>query len=144
MAAPSQPGTLRAVPPRLGRRRRRLVVAGVVLALLLAVTIASLPGIRRGLIDPAGRAPQVGVTSVEVRDDFWEYFAFSPSVISVPTGSTVTWTFLSRTEHNVVFDGLASPTQTTGTWSRSFDEPGSYPYVCSLHEGMEGRVEVTG
>lgn len=143
MAAPAPASSTRAAHPRRSRRSRILVIAGVVLALLLATTIVSLPGIRRGLIDPAGRAPQVGVTAVEVRDDFWEYFAFSPSVIEVPTGTTVTWTFASRTEHNVVFDGLASPTQATGTWSRSFDEPGSYPYVCSLHEGMDGRVEVT-
>lgn len=135
MAAPTAP-----VRPR----RRLRTVVGVVLALLLLATVASLPSIRRGLIDPAGRAPQAGVTEVGIRDDFWEYFAFTPSVIEVPAGSTVTWTFASRTEHNVVFDGLASPTQTTGTWSRTFDEPGSYPYLCSLHEGMNGRVEVTG
>lgn len=43
----------------------------------------------------------------------------------------------------MVFDGLASPTQDSGTWSRDFAEPGSFPYVCSLHPGMEeGRVDV--
>ncbi len=124
-------------------RRRRLLPGLAVLALLVAVVaVTSLPGIRRGLIDPAGRDPQVGVTEVEVRDDFWEYFAFTPSVVQVEPGTEVTWTFASRTAHNVVFEDVASPTHTTGAWSRTFDEPGSYPYLCSLHDGMEGRVEV--
>lgn len=80
---------------------------------------------------------------VEAGDDVWEYVAFSPSVIEVPLGATVTWTFTSaEAEHNVVFDDIASPTQLDGTWSRTFDRPGSYPSVCTLHDGMAGRVEV--
>ncbi len=130
-----------AAAPRPARRRLLLGLA-VLLALVAAAGVASIPGIRRGLIDPAGRDPQVGVSQIQVRDDFWEYFAFTPSAVQVTPGTEVTWTFTSRTAHNVVFDDVASPTQTTGTWSRTFDEPGSYAYVCTLHDGMEGRVEV--
>lgn len=112
-------------------------------ALLLAATVLSLPGVRRGLIDPAGRDP-VPATRVEAGDDVWEYFAFSPSVIEVEQGATVTWTFASAgAEHNVVFDDVASPTQLDGTFARTFDQPGSYPYTCTIHDGMDGRVEVT-
>ncbi len=129
--------------PTAPRSRRPLVVGGAVAAaLLLAAAVLSLPGVRRGVIDPAGRDP-VPATRVEAGDDFWEYFAFSPSVIEVPQGATVTWTFTSaEAEHNVVFDDLASPTQLDGTWSRTFDRPGSHPYTCTLHDGMDGRVEV--
>lgn len=122
-------------------RRRRRVVLG--LLVLLVVVTAGLPGVRRAVINPAGRAPLVGVTQVEIRDDLLEGAAFTPSVIEVPAGSTVTWTFLSGEQHNVVFDDLASPTQDWGTWSNTFTQPGSYPYVCTLHAGMEGRVDVT-
>jgi plastocyanin len=28
--------------------------------------------------------------------------------------------------------------------SHTFDRPGTYPYRCTLHDGMDGRVVVTG
>lgn len=112
--------------------------------LVLLSGIASVPGVRRGLIDPAGRAPAVDVDRIEMRDDFWEYFAFTPPVISVEAGTTVTWTSTSGTAHNAVFaEGDDSPLLDAGeSWSRTFPTPGEYPYVCTLHEGMDGRVIV--
>lgn len=119
-------------------------MSAVLAVLFLAVVLASLPANRRALLDPAGRDAVVGVTEVDVRDDTWEYFAYSPPVIEVPVGTEVTWTFSSRAAHDVVFDDLGSPVLGSGSWSRTFDTPGSYPYVCSLHTGMNGRVEVIG
>lgn len=127
-----------------GRRRTRRIAGAVLAALVLVVALASLPANRRALLDPAGRDAVAGVTEVEVRDDTWEYFAYSPPVIEVPVGTEVAWTFASRAAHDVVFADLASPVLGSGSWSRTFDTPGSYPYVCSLHTGMNGRVEVIG
>jgi plastocyanin len=131
-------------PPLMTTRRTRRIVSVVLAVLVLAAALASLPSNRRALLDPAGRDAVVGVTEVEVRDDAWEYFAYSPPVIEVPVGTEVTWTFASRAAHDVVFDDIASPVLGSGSWSRTFDTPGSYPYVCSLHTGMNGRVEVLG
>ena len=138
--------TVTYTPPSLttGRRRMKRIVGAVLAALVLVVALASLPANRRALLDPASRDAVVGVTEVEVRDDTWEYFAYSPPVIEVPVGTEVTWTFASRAAHDVVFADLASPVLGSGSWSRTFDTPGSYPYVCSLHAGMNGRVEVIG
>lgn len=126
-----------------GRRWLRWTVA-VFALLVLAAGVASIPSIRRALADPAGRSPVAGVTDVEVRDDFLEYFAFTPSVIEVSAGTEVTWRFTSETEHDVVFErGASSDVLARGaTWSRTFGDPGTYDYVCTLHEGMDGRVIV--
>lgn len=129
-------------------RRSRWLTVGVpaLLVVLLVVGITSIPGIRRGLVDPSGRAPVSGVTEVEVRDDWLEYFAFTPSVIEVPLGTTVTWTSTSRTEHNVVFgpNRFSPMFDAGGSWSTTFDEVGDHAYTCTLHEGMDGRVVVVG
>lgn len=70
--------------------------------------------------------------------------AFSPAAVTVPTGGTVAWRWDDGPiPHDVVFDdGPASPKQDDGTWERTFDQPGTYEYVCSLHPGMTGTVVV--
>lgn len=127
------------------RRRPRWIVGAIVVLVLTVGAVTSLPGTRRALFDPAGRVPVTGVRDVAIRDDFWEYFAFTPAVVSVPVGAEITWTSTSRTEHNVVFvDGPSSPLLDGGqSWTQRFDTPADYRYVCTLHEGMNGRVVVT-
>jgi amicyanin len=80
-------------------------------------------------------------------------FAFSPATITVPGGTTVTWTNQDSMQHDVV--NLATgPTaqgayfkseilQKGGAYSFTFDTPGTYPYFCSIHPSMKGTVIVT-
>jgi hypothetical protein len=68
---------------------------------------------------------------------------FTPAALGIATGDTVrfTWTGV----HNVQFaDGPASATVANGTFSRRFGDPGTYPYVCTLHDGMGGTVTAAG
>ena len=72
-------------------------------------------------------------------------FSFAPSPISVPVGSTVTWTNHDDVPHTVVSTErmFKSPAlDTDEQFSHRFDERGSYPYFCSLHPRMTGRVDV--
>jgi len=71
--------------------------------------------------------------------------AFSPEDVDVAVGDTVAWTFGDgHIPHNVTFeDGQASETQDTGSWSRLFDEAGTYKYRCTLHSQMHGTVTVS-
>ncbi len=100
-------------------------------ALALLVMIA---GCSQG--GSAQQAPVDG-DAVAVTDN-----AFTPEALQVSPGITVTWTWEGSSPHNVTFDDAASDTQTDGTWTQSFAEPGTYDYVCTLHSGMTGTVIV--
>ena len=71
---------------------------------------------------------------------------FTPQILNVLEGGTVTWTIGTRA-HNVTFVQTAGapqtiPTATNTTASRTFDTPGTYAYACTLHPGMIGTVNV--
>jgi 3',5'-cyclic AMP phosphodiesterase CpdA len=72
-------------------------------------------------------------------------FSFSPAAATVPAGSMVTWTNRDDIPHNIVSTekAFASPVlDTDQRFSHRFDEPGTYPYFCSLHPKMTGRIVV--
>lgn len=72
--------------------------------------------------------------------------AFAPAAISVTPGSTVTWTNDDAIPHTVSFSDDGPQSSDTidpdATFEATFEEAGSYAYVCTLHPGMEGVVEV--
>lgn len=74
-------------------------------------------------------------------------FAFAPASITVPVGSTVTWTNKDEEPHNVISnDGTTfhSPGMGTGgTYSFTFPTAGTFDYVCGIHPMMHGTVVVT-
>jgi plastocyanin len=73
-------------------------------------------------------------------------FAFTPAELTVPVGATVTWVNHQGARHDVVAaDGtFTSPLFGDGeSFSFTFTTPGEYPYVCSIHAGMEGTIIVT-
>lgn len=85
---------------------------------------------------------------VQARDN-----TFLADYIIVKVGTTVTWTNRGRTEHNVLpaDEGAFTPIEVADlepgmSASITFDEPGDYPYYCSLHgtrtKGMVGAVRV--
>jgi YVTN family beta-propeller protein len=72
-------------------------------------------------------------------------FAFGPQAITIKAGDSVTWSNDDGPAHTVTFkDGSAgakslSPGQ---TFTRVFDQPGTYDYFCSFHPYMTGSVVV--
>ncbi len=75
-----------------------------------------------------------------------EGFAFQPATLTVPPGTTVTWTNQDNAPHTVTstdgkFDsGSLSKGQ---EFSFNFTEPGVYDYHCKIHPSMRGQIEVT-
>lgn len=68
---------------------------------------------------------------------------FAPERVIALTGDTVLWTNDSARAHTVTGDGFDSGRLGAGArFERRFDTAGSVSYVCSLHVGMTGAVEV--
>jgi plastocyanin len=73
-------------------------------------------------------------------------FAFVPATLTVPAGSTVTWTNHDEEPHTVAAnDGsFHSPGMgSQGTYSHTFPTAGRFDYVCSIHPFMHATVVVT-
>lgn len=76
-------------------------------------------------------------------------YGFSPTMLTVAKGTKVTWTNVSDAPHTVTSDTgstLASDTisPSTGTFSFTFTQPGTYTYHCMIHPYMKGTIVVTG
>jgi plastocyanin len=75
-----------------------------------------------------------------------ESFAFTPAELTVPVGATVTWINRHSARHDVVAADRTFASPLFGkdeTFSFTFEAPGEYPYVCTIHPGMEGTIIVT-
>jgi plastocyanin len=72
-------------------------------------------------------------------------FRFEPAELTVPAGTSVTWTNEDEDAHTVVSnDGLfrSSALDTHERFSFKFEKPGTYHFACSLHPQMTGTVNV--
>ena len=71
-------------------------------------------------------------------------YVFEPGTIEVEAGATVTWRNEDRFTHTVQVEGQEDHEVEPGeSVSITFDEPGTYAYVCTLHRrDMEGQVVV--
>jgi plastocyanin len=73
-------------------------------------------------------------------------FAFNPATITIPAGSTVTWTNSDSATHTITADDGTwdSGAVANGkTYSRTFDTAGTYKYHCAVHPSMTGTVIVS-
>jgi len=73
---------------------------------------------------------------------------FSPKDTTVKVGQKVTWTNDDNTDHNVTADsGADFKSKDFGngaTFSFTADKAGTIKYVCTIHPGMTGTLNVTG
>lgn len=74
-------------------------------------------------------------------------FAYQPTDLSVPVGTTVVWKNLDPVAHTVTDIEYAYDSglfEEAGIFAKTFDTPGVYTYFCLPHPTMIARVEVTG
>jgi plastocyanin len=88
----------------------------------------------------SGTSEPVATTEVEMVKSY----RFDPKVIEIKAGDTVTWTNKDNFTHTVEVDGQEDHKVGKGeSVSISFDTPGTYHYVCTLHsQDMDGEVIV--
>ncbi len=74
-------------------------------------------------------------------------FTFNPATVTIPKGSTVIWTQRDSVAHTVTstrgmgFD--SGPLNQGQTFKWTFNEAGTFEYICSIHQYMTGKVIVT-
>ena len=72
-------------------------------------------------------------------------FVFGPQTITVPVGATVTWTNKDDIPHtSVSTEGVVkSKVLDTGEkFSYTLTKAGTYPYYCTIHPKMTGKIIV--
>lgn len=106
---------------------------------MLATFIAFLVGSEPKLSARAGEKP-TGDTAVKI-----DNFSFGPASVTVPVGSTVTWTNDDDVPHVVTSDDdiFKSKALDTGDhFSFTFTKPGTYEYFCAIHPKMTAKIVV--
>ena len=118
-----------------GSRKTRVLSIAAAVCLLLAACS-----------EPAATA---GSTTANTQNATVEIanLAFTPASVTITAGSTVTWTNNDTVPHLVSFGDQGPQSSEVidpgGTFSAIFEEAGSFSYVCTLHPGMSGVVEVS-
>jgi plastocyanin len=72
-------------------------------------------------------------------------FVFGPQTLTVPVGTTVTWTNSDDIPHtSVSTEGVfkSKVLDTDERFSYTFTKAGTYPYYCTIHPKMTGKVVV--
>jgi plastocyanin len=113
----------------------------VSIALLAAVLTLGIAGVGAGTGSLSARAQQKPETT-EVKID---NFSFGPSDLTVPVGTTVTWTNRDDIPHTVVSTDKVFKSKVLDTdekFSFTFSKAGTYPYFCSIHPKMTGKIVV--
>jgi plastocyanin len=103
----------------------------IIAATIVAVTIGFTQG---------GAAQAAQTISISAQN-----FMFSPATITVKAGATVTWVNHDEEPHTIFNDaGLfrSSALDTNESFSYTFDKPGTYRYVCTIHPRMTGTIIV--
>jgi len=78
------------------------------------------------------------IIDVEIRD-----YKYIPQNLTVKVGQTVRWTNNDTVLHDVVGSGIESEYLQKGeTFTYTFEEEGTYQYICTIHPWMEGEVIV--
>jgi plastocyanin len=73
-------------------------------------------------------------------------FSFGPATITIPAGSTVTWTnnddvpHVDASDDNKMFKSKALDTD--DHFSFTFTKPGTYNYYCAIHPKMTAKIVV--
>jgi plastocyanin len=107
---------------------------------VLGASLAAGVALMTGAVVAFGQATDVRMTSL----------TYQPQTLTVPVGTTVTWTNSDGMVHTVTADdgSFDSGSLADGdTYAVTFNAPGTYGYYCVPHgapgSGMWGRIVVT-
>ena len=119
----------------LAPRGRRIAV------LLGAVGVTALLAAALPELTAAGEAAAAATSATVTIDNF----KFAPATLAVTAGTTVTWKNEDDSPHRIgdkngTFKSAALDTD--DTFSHTFAAAGEYPYICTIHPYMVGKIIV--
>jgi plastocyanin len=121
----------------------------ITLMFLLAMAFAAVTLVQPALGQGGSDAPLTAASPYEgspmSRGVTIDNFSFSPTPITVPVGTTLTWTNHDDVPHTIVADDQQFKSKALDTdekFSHTFDKPGTYSYFCSIHPKMVAKVVV--
>ena len=121
---------------RMSRLSRDPVVLGAVaLGLLLFAGLTQIL-----TAETAVKAAVASTAAVNI-----ENFKFAPPAITVTAGTTVTWKNEDDSPHRIGGKNgtfASAALDTDGTFSHTFTTAGEYPYICTIHPFMVGKIIV--
>jgi plastocyanin len=109
-----------------------LTMWGVLALLLLATALL--------LIQVNAEPLSSGVVEVKI-----DNFSFAPGTLTIPAGTSVTWTNRDDTPHVVISEDSAFKSkvlESDDKFTYTFRKPGTFSYSCSIHPRMTGKVVV--
>jgi plastocyanin len=121
-------------------RTRRFALA----AILSAIPVAA-SGCGSSTSTSAGSGPTSSVTASSGHRVVISDFAFKPSTLTGPAGTKVTFTNQDSTLHTATGSGSfdSGNLKQGQSYTYTFTKPGTYDYICSIHQYMRGTVVVT-
>ena len=110
------------------------------IATLLAIAVA-VPLFGAGCGGSAAEEPSAATPETVAVDI--KTFQFEPDPLEIEAGQTVEWTNSDATIHTVVGKGIETGELDQGdTHAHTFEQPGTYAYVCDRHSGPGMKAEV--
>jgi plastocyanin len=116
--------------------RNNVGIASLALAMVIAIVLV----LRGARSVAANDQPSAATADVKI-----DNFVFGPQTVTVPMGTTITWTNHDDIPHtSVSAEGVfkSKVMDTDDKFSYTFTKAGTYPYFCSIHPRMTGSVIV--
>ena len=102
------------------------------------------PPMRQQAQNPQAQSPAQSnaiVQTIDISD-----FAFTPGVITIKKGDTITWINQDAASHTITSDDGSELDSSSlpqgGSYSHTFNTAGEYSYHCKIHPPMKGKVIV--
>ena len=119
---------------------RRLAIPLTLLAVLVAACGGDDDGGGGGASSEACPSGSVEIKMVDIK--------FDPKDATAKAGQEICWVNEDSIDHNAVAEsGATFESELFGkgqTFTATVEEPGTVEYVCTIHPGMTGTIEVTG
>lgn len=120
----------------LDRRIVRRALGALAAVLIAGALVACGQGKPETVPSDEGVEPVVTVYAIDNR--------YEPAEVEIEPGQAVRWVFQGSMEHDVVAEdgSFVSELMTAGEYVHVFDSAGEWPYDCSIHPEMTGKVVV--